>query len=201
MININSTNGAAKLQLDIAEKILSEFQGAVIGVEMGIAYGGGVEAIGKLWKGRGVVHGFDTFEGHPKQLAYSQKANEAYCMDPQYVFYGKENLSYEYQRNTLDSQGLDNVVLHKGLVTENSLDDFGPIHYCLLDMDLIASMICGYLAAHKKIIKGGYLLLHDVVPCGHLFGNWGLYQEIMASNMWQLVGEYPGSYLVILKRK
>jgi hypothetical protein len=201
MTNINDQNGASTLQLQIAEKLLNEFSGQLKAVEMGIAYGGGVEAIGKIWKGRGEVHGFDTFEGHPKELAYSQEAHEAYCMDLQYVWGGKEGLTYEYQRAELDRQRLSNVILHKGLVTEKSLDSMpGPIHYCLLDMDLITSMICGWLAVKDKIVKGGYLLLHDVVPRGHLVGLWGLYQEIMASGDYELISETNSAYLVILRR-
>lgn len=201
MININDQNGASLLQLEIAQRLITEFDGPLIGIEMGIAYGGGVEAIGRMWRYRGTVHGFDTFEGHPKQLAYSQEAHEAYCMDLQYVWGGKEGLSYEYQRAELDRQDLPNVILHKGLVTEKSLDGFkDPIHYCLLDMDLVTSMICGYLAVKDKIVKGGYLLLHDCIPRGHLFGNWGIYQEIMASGMWKLISETPSAYLVILQR-
>lgn len=69
MIHLNDTNGASKHTLGVAERLFTEFDCDLIGAEFGIAYGGGVEAIGKLWKERGTIYGFDTFEGHPKQVA------------------------------------------------------------------------------------------------------------------------------------
>lgn len=93
MRNLNDTNGASTILLDIAKQTLEDFKDTkvIYGVEMGIAYGGGVESIGKLWKGRGIIYGFDTFEGHPKEVAtkdpdcnYSKDAFAATCMDGWY---------------------------------------------------------------------------------------------------------------------
>jgi hypothetical protein len=201
MKHINDDNGASIVQLDIAKRCLDQFKGPITGIEMGIAYGGGVEAIGKMWKDRGTVYGFDTFEGHPKQLSYSPESHEAYCMDLQYHTYGKEGLSYDFQRRKLDEQGLDNVVLRKGLVHTHSADDLPAIHYCLLDLDMVNPMIAGYVAVRDRIVQGGYLLIHDCVPAGHILGLWGLYQEIINTGKWELIGEYHKEYLVVLRRK
>lgn len=49
----------------IVEKCMSEFDGHIYAVEMGVPFGGNVENLGKILKDRGTVYGFDTFEGHP----------------------------------------------------------------------------------------------------------------------------------------
>lgn len=200
MIELNHQNGADAITHRVAKTVLDKFQGPLTGAEFGIAYGGGVETIGKLWQGRGIIHGFDTFEGHPKQLSYSPSAKEFYCMDFQYAQYGREALSYEHQRNKLDSLGLYNVHLHKGLINDHSIDGIEAFHYVLLDLDFVLAMLHASLLVKDRIVPGGYLCLHDVLPRGHIYGLWGLYQEIIAEGRWS-AEEYPDSYLAVLCRK
>lgn len=177
---------------------LTKFKDNLIGCEMGIAYGGGVEQIGKMWKGHGVIHGFDTFEGHPTFLATPETQDAAHAMDPHYVKYGKAALSYEYQRAELDRQGLDNVILHKGLLNPTSLDGIPYLHYALLDLDLLASMRIGWELVRPKMVQGGYLCMHDVTPRGYLVGLWEFYQEVLGSGEYKLVEE--ASTLAVLER-
>lgn len=198
---LNKDNGAFDHTIETVRKCLTEFSGELVGAEFGIAYGGGVEEIGKVWKGRGTVHGFDTFAGHPDQTSYSLKSHEARCMDLQYHFNGRSGLSYEEQRAELDRQDLSNVVLHKGLINDESLKGIDRLHYVLLDMDIVSAMILGFTLVDPLIVPGGFLCLHDVIPRGHIFGLFGLYKEIMATDRYELIGEYQSSYLVILRRK
>lgn len=185
-----------------AERCLREFSGPLTGVELGIAFGGGVEAIGKLWRGRGVIHGFDTFEAlHPRQLSWDDHSHEATCMDPHYQRWPREWLGYDYQRQQLDEQGLNNVVLHRGLIHPGSLQGIDQIHYGLVDLDLVVSMALGCHLLGPRIVAGGYLCLHDVVPRGHIWGLWGLYQEILADPGWEVIEERPEKYLAVLRRK
>lgn len=200
MISLNEANGAQKHTLEAAASLLTRFSDELIGVEMGIAWGGGVEALARLWKGRGQVHGFDTFEGHPDGLSYDQKSHEARCVDMQYAFNGRSGLTYHEQITELERLGLTNAHLHKGLIGPDSLNGIDKIHYCLLDMDLLVSMALGYQLVKDKIVPGGILCLHDVVPRGHIFGLWGLYQEILSDDRWKLAGAWEESYLVVLER-
>jgi hypothetical protein len=207
---INNVNGADYLMLGVAAMLRKKFKKDLIGAEMGTAYGGGPEAVGKLWKGIGQVHAFDTFEGHPAQLSDDPNSFEARCMDRWYDnrYAGNERiphlteemLSYEYQRKALDDQGLSNVILHKGLIGEDSLKDIPYLHYALLDMDLIKSMRIGYEIVKDKIVQGGFLCLHDVIPNGHIEGLYELYQEILNEGKWKTVIEAESSYLIVLKR-
>jgi len=215
LLELNENNGADKLTQAIALQCLTEFSGHLYGLEMGIAYGGGVQDIGKKWKDRGTVWGFDTFEGHPiyemiPRCEDSQKAGginsfAARCMDGWYNDtnkYGMEKFKYEYIREQLDVQGLDNVILVKGLVTDKTDVSFIPeLHYVLLDMDFPQAQWDGYNLIKDKIVSGGYLCLHDMIPRGHISGCWEKYQQIMAEGMWEIVSETPSSYLVILKKK
>jgi len=136
-------NNAQEICLTCCQKLLTEVKTPLIGAELGIAYGGGVESIGKLWKGRGIIYGFDTFTGHPKQLAVDLQNPEATCMDFWYQNFPNEELSYEYQRAELDRQGLDNVILKKGLINEFSCKEIPYLNYALLDLDILASMKIG----------------------------------------------------------
>ena len=202
MITLNKDNGAHDVTIKYAEKALQKF-GNPIGAELGIAWGGGVEAIGKLWKGsEGIIYGFDTFEGHPRHLSYSQNAHEAYCMQPQYDGYGMDKLSIEYQQKQLDKQNLKNVILVKGLINDNSFKDAGitELHYCLLDLDMINPMTLAWTLVRPVMAKGGYLCLHDVTPREHIIGLWGLYQEILATGEYRLVVDNPKSYIVVLEK-
>ena len=213
--NLNDTNGASTIVLDYAKRCLAEFNSNLIGCEMGVAYGGGVEAIGKLWKDRGIVYGFDTFEGHPKQVAaeceYSKQVGginsfAANCMDYWYNTnnkeYGTTRLGLDYIQSELDASNITNVILVKGLITENTNIDFiNELHYAFLDLDIPLSMKNGYELIKNKIVKGGYLCLHDCIPNGHIFGCYEIYQEILKENLFEIEKEIPESYLVILKKK
>lgn len=213
MKHLNDTNGASILTLRIAESCLSEFEGSILGAEFGVAYGGGVEAIGKMWGLRGMVYGFDTFEGHPKEVGEiceeSKKAGgvhsfAATCMDSWYqsVEYGTEAIKYDYIRKNLDDLGLMNVVLVKGLVNEETDVSFIPyLNYCFIDLDFPLSNRQAFELVRKKIVKNGYLLLHDCVPEGHIPGCYEVYQDILKTGEYELIGEYKPEYLVILKRK
>ena len=212
MKHLNDTNGASKLTLKIAERCLTEFEGSLTGCEFGVAYGGGVEAIGKMWGVRGKIYGFDTFEGHPKEVGEICEASikaggissfAAVCMDSWYQSpeYGTEAIKYDYIRKNLDEQGLLNVILCKGLVTDKTEIPFNKLHYCFIDLDFPLSNWQAFELVKDKIVKGGYLLLHDCVPKGHIHGCWEVYQKVMGTGLFELVGEYHPEYLVILKRK
>src|SRR5271157_4190262 len=104
MRNLNNLNGAGPITLKIACMALDIFKENLIGAEFGVAYGGGVEAIGKVWKNKGIVYGFDTFEGHPKEIAtkdpdcnFSKNAFAATCMDYWYTIYDNNELMMTYQ--------------------------------------------------------------------------------------------------------
>lgn len=214
MKTLNDLNGASKYLDVIAKNLMSEFDEPLYGCEMGIAYGGGVEKIGKLWKNRGTIYGFDTFEGHPKQLAElcedtkaagGIQAHATWCMDQWYKDkenFGTTRYKYNFIRRCLDEQSLDNVILVKGLITEETDISFIPkLHYVLLDLDFPISMKSAYKITKDKIVPGGYLCLHDVVPNGHIHGLHEFYQKVKNENMFDVVSEHPGSYLSILRRK
>lgn len=209
MRNLNDTNGASGILLDIANKTLEEFKKDIIGIEMGIAYGGGVESIGKIWKDNGIIYGFDTFDGHPKEVAlkdpdcgFSTDSFAAKCMDDWYKVYDNTELTLEYQENELKKQNLTNVKLVKGLIDENTNIDFIPyINYCLIDLDFTLSMKNAYNLIENKLTKGGYLCLHDVIPKNHIQGLNEWYEDLKNSNKYELIGEYPNSYLSVLKKK
>jgi len=206
MITLNEVNGADKIVLKYAKRLMDEFDGHLYGAEMGIAYGGGVESIGKMWGKRGTVYGFDTFEDmHPKHLAEDPKSFQATCMDGWYASdkYNTDRLAYAYQRSELDRQGLDNVILVKGEVSKDSCKDIPYLNYVLLDMDIEASMRNGYEAVRDKVVPGGYLFLHDVLPPNHIreIHDWW-YQEVMpGTKLWKVVGEWDGSFLAGFKRR
>lgn len=95
---LNDTNNASNVTQKYYAECLTKFENQhLYGAEFGIAYGGGVEKIGKLWGSRGTVWGFDTFEGHPKFLKticeYTKKIESetnkdsaaTYCMDQWYT--------------------------------------------------------------------------------------------------------------------
>jgi hypothetical protein len=208
---INNVNGADYLMMGVAAMVRKKFKKDLIGVEMGTAFGGGPEAVGKIWKGIGTIHAFDTFEGHPEQLAVASDSFEARCMDRWYDnrYAGNERipvlskvmLTEGYQRHILDQQGLDNVILHKGLINENSLKDIPHLHYAFLDMDMVASMEMGYKIVKDKIVTGGYLALHDVIPMGHIDGLYEFCQNILITGDWEIIIECPVSYLAVLEKK
>lgn len=207
---INNVNGADYLMLGVAAMCRKKFKNNLIGAEMGTAYGGGPEAVGKMWKGIGEVHAFDTFEGHPVELSSDPNSFEARCMDRWYdnryagneriPFLTKEMLTYEYQRSVLDSEGLSNVILHKGLINKDSLNEINYLNYALLDMDLLVSMKTGYEIVKDKIVKGGFLCLHDCNPKNHIEGLWEFYEEILNSGNWKEIMHCDSSYLIVLEK-
>jgi len=210
MKELNELNGATPHLQKVVEDCLTEFTGPLIGCEFGVPFGGAVERIGKTWKGRGVVYGFDTFEGHPKSVAYScpdtmeaggQKALATWCMDEWYEKWGVEILTDGHIAEELARQGIDNVRLIKGLITSKSILPFdGDLHYAMLDLDFPVSMRDAYGMVKNRIVKGGYLCLHDVIPKGHIHGNNELYKDIISEGLFEVFQEAPESYLAIMKR-
>jgi hypothetical protein len=214
MIHLNDINGASQRTIECARMCLTAFTGMLVGAEFGIAYGGGVEAIGKLWANRGLIYGFDTFTGHPQEVAdrceYTQAAGgrssfAARCMDEWYKpdRFGTEALTYEYQRAELDRQGLHNVILVKGMVDDTTSISYIPrLHYCLLDLDYPLSMWQAYNLVKNKMVPGGYLCLHDVIPPGHIPGCNEVYQRILAEDLFAVHLEHPAPvHLVIMQKK
>lgn len=213
MIELNDTNGASHWTQIYAGKAMNEFDGILFGAEMGIAYGGGVERIGKLWGKRGIVYGFDTFEGHPKEVGerceYSKEAGgvssfAATCMDSWYANpdFGTDRISLQYIQSELDRQGLSNVKLVKGLITSETDVSFVPhLHYCLIDLDFPVAMWDAYNLIKDKIVKNGYLLLHDVIPKGHIHGCYEIYQRMLGEGLFEIVEEKDNYLLSILRKR
>jgi hypothetical protein len=204
---LNSVNGGDTITYNYCERLLLmpddiKLYGAILGS----AYGGELEAVGKLWKDRGVIYGFDTFEGHPKHLMPDGEYEfEINCMDAWYSSeeYGTDNLSEEYQRGVLDELGLDNVILKKGLVHEKSLEEIPHLHFAFLDMDIYESMKIGYQAVRDLVLPGHALFIHDAIPSGHIPRVHSLvFDEILNdNNMWELVETWEPSFMVCLKRR
>jgi hypothetical protein len=197
MIHLNEVNGADKVELEYAQKCLDEFAGDIIGVQMGIAYGGGVEKIAKLWKDRGIIYGYDVFEEtHPKEL--TDDKFEADCMDYWYQLHGTEMLSYSYQKGELEDQGLTNAILIKGRVNKDSCSQIPYIHYAFLDMDILESMHEGYQAVKDKIVPNGYLLIHDYFSIPSLRK---YFDEVAEKDDWKVVDKVEGALVLVLQRK
>jgi hypothetical protein len=208
MITLNQTNGADLICLEYTKKLMKEFDEHLYGCEMGIAYGGGVESIGKQWGDRGTVYGFDTFEDlHPKHLEKDTNSFAATCMDGWYTDkklfnkFGIENASkqitYEYQTGELKRQGLD-VILIKGEVHPESCKDIPKLHYAFLDMDMLFSMEQGFKAVKDKIVKGGYLLLHDTQNIGELT-KWRD-EVVYADPSFEKVDQHDRQLVVIMQK-
>ena len=213
-------NGADVITHMYAEQCLDEFKGHLYGVEMGICFGGGIEKIGKQWKDRGDVWGFDTFEGHPveqmlprdewAQQSGGRDSMAAVCMDCWYTddqhrfaTQGVDKCSQEYIQSELDKEGLTNVHLVKGLVTEKTDVSFIPyLNYAFLDMDWPQAQWDGYNLIKHKIVKGGYLCLHDMIKPGHIAGCYEKYLDIMAEGLFEHEFELiEPSVIVVLKKK
>lgn len=175
----------------------------LIGLEIGSAYGGAVEVAAKMWKGRGKYYGYDTFEGHPKDLAVSQDNLEAWCMDNWYApeAFGTEGIAYDYQRKILDEEGLDNAILVKGRIHKNSFDDIKRAHFVMIDLDLIYSTTIAYQAIKDKIAVGGYLFVHDALPADHLpMINKYAYTRILGDGTWKIMAESDKGNLLALEK-
>uniref|UniRef100_A0A6M3J0N6 Putative methyltransferase n=1 Tax=viral metagenome TaxID=1070528 RepID=A0A6M3J0N6_9ZZZZ len=201
---LNAGSNTSKLQLDCIEMLLQKFPEHLTLLEIGSAYGGGVEMMAKMVGDRGTVYGYDTFEGHPRDLAVKIDDPEAYCMDMWYnnPMWGTKDLNYEYQREILDEEGLDNAILVKGRLNENSFDDIEKAHFVLMDLDMVNPSKIAYKAIKDKIVPGGFLFMHDIYPPHNLphLHKWA-YKEVVPDPMWVLEGEFLHSYLAILRRK
>lgn len=211
MLELNSLNGAGAITAQIAKDLLVQKSGHLYGCEMGIAWGGGIEKIAKIWGSRGTIWGFDTFEGHPVDLwekcpdsarTGGRESKAAVCMQPYYEQFAGQPYSYDYIREGLDAQGLSNAKLVKGLITEDTDISFIPhLDYVLLDMDFPVSMKNGYRLVKNKIVSGGYLCLHDVVPDGHIPGLFEFYQEILKEGTYDIISENQNASLLAVLRK
>lgn len=209
MRNLNDTNGASTHLLNIAKQLAETSTNPLIGAEFGIAYGGGVEAIGKIWKDKGTIYGFDTFNQHPKEIAekdpdcnHDRNSFAATCMDIWYTLYDNNELTIEYQQDQLNQQNLTNVKLIKGLIDETTNINFIPhLDYCLIDLDFPLSMKITYNLVLPKLKTGSYLCLHDVIPETHIANLNAWYKQVLESGLFEIVGEYPESFLAILKKK
>src|SRR4030067_2806486 len=97
MFNINDTNGDSLILEKYQLKLLEEFPDTrLVGAEFGVAYGGGIEQVCKIWKGQGIIFGYDTFDTHPRYLVKDQKSLEAGAMEGWYQQYGTDKLGIEY---------------------------------------------------------------------------------------------------------
>lgn len=205
MINLNVMNGAATILHYNQVLLTGKFKKDLIGVEMGIAYGGGVEQLGYFWKGIGKVYGYDTFEGHPDNLVKEKYSFEARCMDYWYSpdIFGMKALSYEFQRNVLDTEQLSNVILVKGLVNKDSCKDLDHINYCLLDMDIEVSMKVGFEAVYPKLIPGAKLFIHDALPASHIpsVHNWWFNEIVPKYKDLKPIGEWPDQFLLGVEKQ
>lgn len=199
---LNVGNPTGLIQLLVIGNLLEKFpKDELIGLEIGSAYGGGVEIAAKLWKGRGKFYGYDTFEGHPRDLADDQSDKEAWCMDMWYKDneFGTEKIKYDYQRKILDEEGLTNAILVKGRVNKHSFDDIKKAHFVMIDMDMIKPTRIAYEAIKDKIVVGGYLMMHDSLPENHLPQiHRYVYEEIIKEGRWKLIKQsYPGLVTVL----
>lgn len=200
MFNINDTNGDSKFLERYQKRLLKEFpRETLYGIEFGVAYGGGMEQICKLWRNRGIVVGYDTFTEHPKHLA-SYDIEET-IMDGWYNEHGKENLlSKEHIQKELTDGGIFNFILVKEEVTSKSVLDVPfRFHYALLDFDIAVCMNDAYNMVRDRMIPGGYLCVHDIIPEDHLpkTHDWW-FNTILPKDKLTLVanGKYLGVYRV-----
>lgn len=208
---LNDVNGASEITAKYASRCLKEFDEELVGAEFGVAYGGGIEKIGKLWSGRGIIYGFDTFSGHPQEIIDKcqdtladggKSSHAATCMNPWYSKYGVNELSVDYIRSKLNEQNLYNVNLVKGVVSQDTDLSFIPyLNYCLIDFDYPQSMVDVWNLVKGKIVSGGYLCLHDVVPKGHINGLWEKYQNMLNENLYEVIEEVNCSYISVLRKK
>ena len=213
LVWLNAGNDAGATEIEMVERVLDEFPDEKLtALEVGCAYGGGTEFIAKCWYGRGRVYGYDTFVGHPKDLAASPDDLDATCMDMWYDK-GKEipalhvsRLAYDYQRKVLDDQLLTNAILVKGRVNKHSFDNIKKIHFAMLDLDFDKPMTTAYHAIKDKFVPGGYLMLHDTLPPDHLPKICHLaYNVIAKDGRWSIIKEViqgdNSSGATVFKRK
>ena len=53
----------------------------------------------------------------------------------------------------------------------------------------------------EKVVSGGYLCMHDVLPKGYLYGLYELYQEIISTGMYTVVEEVEKYHFAVLEKK
>jgi hypothetical protein len=202
LINLNAPYQAGRKLREVALRVRDEFGSDIIGAEFGIAYGGGVEATARIWGERGTIYGFDTFEGHPKHIATTDKDLQAAdAVDMWYEKYGTGELSLEYIQSVLDEEGLHQAKLVKGLVTTETRIDYIPyLDYVLLDFDFPSAVSASYELVRDKLTSGSYLCIHDVSPSGKIQGLYDLYEEIKAEGIYEVFYEAFPDDLVVLKR-
>lgn len=200
---LNDQNGASHVVLRYCDELARTVTDRpLLGAEFGVAFGGGVQRLGRLWKPfGGTVYGFDTFTGHPKHLAPNQGTMEAICMDCWYKTYGVDGITYDFQRRVLDDEGLTNVILRPGLIDEHSMDDVPYLHYALLDLDIVSAMNLAWRLVRTRMLPGGYLCLHDVLPAGHIAGLEILHQAIKDTGEYETVLESDKNMLAVLRRR
>jgi len=203
---LNAGNETSMIQMLLLEQLKYKFPNdEIIGIEVGSAYGGGVEMGSQFIKGRGKYYGYDTFEGHPRDLAVAQDNPEAYCMDMWYesedTGYGVKTLDYDYQRKILDDEGLDNAILVKGRVNEHSFDDLEKIHFAIIDLDMINPTKVAYNVIKDKMVIGGYLMFHDALPENHLsLINRFVYEEVLKDKRWKIIKVSVIGNVVVVER-
>jgi hypothetical protein len=195
MVAFGDYDGTIIYSMSCAIYCIREFKKDITVVSMGVGYGGEVERISNILNNRGVVHGFDTFNGHPKHLA-EPGSKEQNCMEEWYDMFGREKLEYEYQRKRMGN----NVVLHKGEINNNSLDGIDKIHLALLDMDIAQSMELGFNLVKDKIVQYGYLFLHDVIPENHLSTLTGFYKTVKEDKRFVLLLENPLTFTAVFMK-
>ena len=199
MFSTNNSSGDSIILNGIQSRLLKEFPNEVLyGIEFGVAYGGGIEQICKLWKNRGLVVGYDTFTSHPKHLASNDI--EKTIMDGYYNKMGKNTLSKEHIQNTLISKDIFNFILIQEEVTsKTTLDLPFKFHYVLLDFDIAICMNDAYNLIKNKIKTGGYICVHDIIPENHIpsLNKWW-FNEILPSTNLTFIdnGTYLGIYRV-----
>ena len=195
---LNEQNGADVVCAKYEKDILEKFKTDLIGTIFGVPYGGDVERLAKIWGEKGKIYGYDTFEGHPKQLSDDVNSFEATCMDFWYQTLGTDKLKIEYQRAELDKMGLTNTFLVKGLINKDSCKDLDHINYAFIDLDILASMKSGYEAVKDKLVEGGILIMHDINNIQTLIPWYE--KEIKKDPTWEVVEEY-NSLTGVLRKK
>lgn len=201
---LNSGNKTAEIQLEYLRKTMGAFSEPIVACEVGSAYGGGAEAMGRLLGDKGTVYGFDTFDGHPKDLADDRTSLEATCMDHWYHpdVLGRTALDITYQQKVLEKEDIHNVILVKGRVHKSSFDFIPKIHFVLMDLDLIKSTEAAYEGVKDKVVSGGYFIMHDSLPPDHLPMIYDfVYNKMLKDGRWYLEKESLQGLCTVMKRK
>ena len=200
---LNENSNVGVRQNAALDELLETFKGKhLTTLEIGSPYGGAVEFAARKMGKRGTAYGYDTYEGHPKDLADDPTSMEAICMDHWYSedVIGTYGLSYEYQTKALARLELPNAKLVKGRINKNTFDDIKKIHFAMIDLDLIKPTIVAYEAIKNKIVKGGYLFMHDSVGTNLPFITDFVTKEVIPSGLWEAERLEDGD-LTILKKK